>query len=168
MNSDLQFYRHLLTDIKTRIQGAQIRALLAVNSELLRLYWEIGQVLHARQQEKGWGAGVIPKLAIDLHNELPELKGFSERNLKRMLGFYRAYPQPEQFVPQAVAQTHDLKMPQLAVPVDGENLLWQIPWGHHALLLEKVKDPTVRCWYMMYSLVHGWSRNILMMQIEIH
>lgn len=168
MSSDLQFYSHLLTDIKTRIQGAQVRALLAVNAELLRLYWGIGQLLHARQQEEGWGTGVIPKLAIDLHNELPELKGFSERNLKRMLGFYRAYPQPEQFVPQAVAQTHDLKMPQLAAPVDGETLLWQIPWGHHALLLEKIKDPAVRCWYMMYSLMHGWSRNILTMQIETH
>lgn len=168
MNSDIQFYSHLLTDIKTRIQGAQVRAMLAVNTELLQLYWEIGRLLHARQQEKGWGTGVIPKLAADLHNELPELKGFSERNLKRMLGFYRAYPQPKLFVPQAVAQTHDLKMPQLVAPVDGENLLWQIPWGHHALLLEKVKDPAVRCWYMMYSLMHGWSRNILAMQIETY
>lgn len=120
MSSDVQFYRHLLTDIKTRIEGAQVRAMLAVNMELLWLYWEIGQLLDSRQQEEGWGAGVIPKLAADLHNDLPELKGFSERNLKRILGFYRAYPQPEQFVPQAVAQTNRLIMPQLVAPADGE------------------------------------------------
>jgi hypothetical protein len=150
----MQFYSYLLTDIKTRIQGAQVRALLAVNAELLRLYWEIGQVLHTRQQEKGWGAGVIPKLAIDLHNELPELKGFSERNLKRMLGFYRAYPQPEQFVPQAVAQTHDLKIPQLAARC----------WSGFATPTEMFEDfngfqnvsdgvanPVTLCWAMNFN-----------------
>ncbi|MDD2723423.1 MAG: PDDEXK nuclease domain-containing protein [Methylovulum sp.] len=166
MSSDLSVYSHLLADIKTRIQAAQVRAMLAVNAELIHLYWEIGQILDLRQQQEGWGAGIIPKLAADLHNELPELKGFSERNLKRMLAFYRAYTKPEDFVPQAVAQTHGLKMPQPVALMDGENLLWQIPWGHHALLLEKVKAPSERCWYMMYSLMHGWSRNILAMQIE--
>ena len=75
--------------------------------------------------------------------------------------FHTIMLQAMQFVPQAVAQKHKLKMPQLVAAVDGENLLWQIPWGHHALLLEKMKDPAVRCWYMTYSMMQGWSRNIV-------
>ena len=101
--SDLTEYRGLLAEIKTRIQTAQTRAVLAVNAELIRLYWQIGQLLDTRQQSEGWGAGVIPQLAQDLSNELPELKGFSARNLDRMTAFARAYPSLQDFSPQAVA-----------------------------------------------------------------
>jgi len=96
-------YRQVLADIKQRVRHAQTRAVMAVNAELIRLYWEIGALIDARQKQEGWGAGVIPALARDLHNELPEEKGFSERNIKRMLAFFREYPHLE-FVPQAVAQ----------------------------------------------------------------
>ena len=98
-----QGYASLLADIKQRVRQAQVRAMLSVNAELIRLYWGIGQIIHERQQQEGWGAGVIPRLARDLHNELPEEKGFSERNIKRMLAFYREYAQLE-WVPQYVAQ----------------------------------------------------------------
>jgi len=100
-------YPALLTEIKQRIRSAQTRAMLAVNAELIRLYWEIGQMLDARQRVEGWGAAVIPRLARDIRNELPEIKGFSERNIKRMLAFYREYADVRlaaDFVPQAVAQ----------------------------------------------------------------
>ena len=97
-------YAGLLTDIKQRVRHAQTRAVLAVNAELIRLYWEIGALINSRQQQEGWGTGVIPRLARDLHNELPEEKGFSERNIKRMLAFHREYPLLN-FMPQAVAQT---------------------------------------------------------------
>ena len=70
-------YAVLLSDIKQRVRHGQTRAMLAVNAELIRLYWDIGSLIHARQQQEGWGAGVIPRLARDLHNELPEEKGFS-------------------------------------------------------------------------------------------
>lgn len=132
-------YAALLSDIKQRVRHGQTRAMLAVNAELIRLYWDIGALIHARQQQEGWGAGVIPRLARDLHNELPEEKGFSERNIKRMLAFYREYPHL-QFVPQAVAQMEpDPKVPQAAAlfPVD---LVQPIPWGHHTELMAKVKD----------------------------
>jgi DUF1016 N-terminal domain len=95
-------YAALLGDIKQRVRHAQARAMLAVNAELIRLYWDIGALIHARQQQEGWGAAVIPRLTRDLHNELPEEKGFSERNIKRMLAFYREYAGLE-FVPQPVA-----------------------------------------------------------------
>src|SRR5574337_341710 len=94
----------LLADVKGRIQSAQTRAVLAVNAELVRLYWDIGRIIDDRQQREGWGAAVIPRLAKALKNELPELKGFSERNIKLMLAFYREYPNPGEFVQQAVAQ----------------------------------------------------------------
>lgn len=76
----------------------------SVNAELVRLYWDIGRLIDDRQQREGWGAAVIPRLSAELRNELPEVKGFSERNIKRMLGFHRAYPDPHQIVPQVVAQ----------------------------------------------------------------
>ncbi len=160
-----QGYATLLADIKQRVRQAQVRAMLAVNAELIRLYWGIGQTIHERQQQEGWGAGVIPRLARDLHNELPEEKGFSERNIKRMLAFYREYAQLE-FVPQAVAQTPSApKVPQ-AVALFTAELILALPWGHHAELMAKVKDHATRRWYMQAALEHGWSRNILVMQIE--
>lgn len=154
MTNTLTLYPDLPQAIKTRIRTAQIRVLLTVNAELLRLYWEIGQIIDQRQQQEGWSAGVIPKLATDLKNELPEVKGFSERNLGRMVAFFRAYTEAQPILPQAVAE--------LATP----NLLWNIPWGHHALLLEKIKDSSIRQWYMQQTLVNGWSRNILALMID--
>ncbi len=156
----------LLTEVKNRIQAAQTRAVVAVNAELIRLYWDIGQIIHDRQGREGWGAGVIPRLARELHNELPEIKGFSERNIKRMLAFYRAYPSPDAIVPQAAAQLPDApKVPQ-PVALLQDCLLWSIPWGHHALLIEKIDETSARRWYMEQTLVNGWSRNILDIMID--
>lgn len=163
-------YAALLRDIKQRVRHAQTRAMLAVNAELIRLYWDIGALIHARQQQEGWGAAVIPRLARDLHNELPEEKGFSERNIKRMLAFYREYADLE-FVPQPVAQIEASppltpeKVPQAAALFPAE-LILALPWGHHAELMSKVKDPATRQWYMRAASENGWSRNILVMQIE--
>lgn len=158
-------YSGLLSDIKQRVRYAQTRAVLAVNAELIRLYWEIGELINRRQQQEGWGAGVIPRLARDLHNELPEEKGFSERNIKRMLAFYREYPQLN-FVPQTVAQTDSISEVPQAVALFPAELLQAVPWGHHAELMAKVKDLPTRRWYMQEAVNNGWSRNILVMQIE--
>lgn len=98
MSADLTLYSGLLSEIKDRVRQGQIRAALSANAEMIAMYWDIGRMIHLRQQAEGWGAGVIPRLAVDLKNELPEEKGFSERNIKRMLRFYREYPelpQPE-------------------------------------------------------------------------
>ena len=160
-----QGYATLLADIKQRVRQAQVRAMLSVNAELIRLYWGIGQMIHERQQQEGWGAGVIPRLARDLHNELPEEKGFSERNIKQMLAFYREYAQLS-FVQQPAAQIEvKQKMPQAAALFTAE-LILALPWTHHAVLMAKVKDHATRSWYMQAALEHGWSRNILLMQIE--
>lgn len=85
-------YTDLLGQIKQRIRQGQTRAVLAANSEMICMYWDIGRMLHKRQQQEGWGASVIPRLSRDLRNELPEVKGFSERNIKLMVQFHREYP----------------------------------------------------------------------------
>src|SRR5215470_19294275 len=92
-------YEDFLLDLKARIQAAQVRAALAVNRELVTLYWQIGREILARQQQQGWGAKVIDRLAKDLHAAFPEMKGFSPRNLKYMRAFAEAYPD-EPFVQQ--------------------------------------------------------------------
>lgn len=171
--SELTNYAGLLAEIKDRIRAAQTRAVLAVNGELIGLYWRIGSLLDARQTSEGWGAAVIPRLARDIRNELPEQKGFSERNLKRMLAFYREYyetiwPDGER-VPQAVApaasNSRAEKVPQ-AVALTEAALLASIPWGHHLLLMERVKNRGARRWYMTQTLANGWSRNVLALQIS--
>lgn len=137
-------YGDWLADLKGRIHNAQQRATLAVNRELVLLYWQIGQDILARQAEQGWGAKVIERLAHDLRSAFPEMKGFSPRNLKYMRAFAEAWPDAE-FV-QAV--------------------LAQLPWYHQLALLDKLPGPETRRWYATKAIEHSWSRNILVMQIE--
>lgn len=117
----------LLKEIKSRIQQAQTRAMLAVNAELVQLYWDIGRIIAARQQVEGWGAAVIPRIARELANELPDVKGFSERNIGRMIAFYREYSNPNDFLPQVAAKlefTKKLSQPAAKMP---DTILWSIP-----------------------------------------
>jgi predicted nuclease of restriction endonuclease-like (RecB) superfamily len=160
----------LLKEIKDRIQQAQTRAMLSVNAELIQLYWDIGRIIAGRQQREGWGAAVIPRLARELANELPEEKGFSERNIGRMIAFYREYADATDFLPQPVAKLKSAeKVPQLAAQLP-DSLLSSVPWAHHVLLIEKIKDRVTRRWYMHQTLLNGWSRNVLlaMIQSEAH
>jgi predicted nuclease of restriction endonuclease-like (RecB) superfamily len=144
------FYASLLGEIKTRIRKAQIKAVLAVNAEMITMYWDIGALIQERQQNQGWSARVIPKLANDLKNELPEIKGFSERNLGYMLRFAKEYS----ILQQAVA-----KLPS-------PDLLLSIPWGHHIVLMEKVKDLSTRHWYMQQIIENHWSRETMTAMIK--
>lgn len=137
-------YADWLAELKTRIHSAQQRATLAVNRELVLLYWQIGQDILARQARQGWGAKVIERLAQDLRAAFPDMKGFSPRNLKYMRAFAEAWPDAE-FV-QAV--------------------LAQLPWYHHLALLDKLPGAEARCWYAAKAIEHNWSRNVLVMHIE--
>ena len=113
--------------------------MLSVNAEMIRLYWEIGSLIDRRQRAEGWGSSVIPRLARDLHNELPEEKGFSERNIKRMLAFYREYAYLT-FGPGMTSQA--VKEPEVPQPVAQipADLVLSLPWGHHAELMSRVKE----------------------------
>lgn len=137
-------YRDWLTDLKARIRAAQTRAVAAVNSELVLLYWQIGREILDRQERQGWGAKVIDQLATDLRREFPDMSGFSPRNLKYMRALANAWPD-ELFVQQVVAQ---------------------IPWGHNVRLLDMLDDHSQREWYAKAAIEHGWSRNVLVHQIE--
>lgn len=137
-------YLKVLDDIKTRVHAARIRASLSVNRELISLYWEIGRVILKRQEAEGWGAKVIERLSADLKREFPDQKGFSARNLKYMRKFAASYPGIK-IVQQSAAQ---------------------IPWFHNCLILDKVKDPVQRKWYIRATVEHGWSRAVLVHQIE--
>ena len=137
-------YANWLADLKSRIHSAQQRATLAVNRELVLLYWQIGRDILTRQSVQGWGANVIERLAQDLRVAFPDMKGFSPRNLKYMRAFAQAWPEAE-FVQQAAAQ---------------------LPWFHLCTLLDKLKTREERDWYLAQTVKHNWSRNILGMQIE--
>lgn len=139
-----QSYAALLTSIKERIQTAQVRAAVAVNQELVLLYWGIGKEIRNRQVQQGWGAKVIDQLAADLGRSFSEMKGLSPRNLKYMRALAEAWPEDE-FVQQPVAQ---------------------LPWGHNVRLLDLVKTRDERLWYARAAIEHGWSRNVLEIQIE--
>ena len=172
MSTDQAFYGELLIEIKNRIRHGQNRAALLANAEMIAMYWDIGRMIHNRQREKGWGAGVIPRLAVDLKNDLPDVKGFSERNIKRMLAFFREYPRIG-IAPQPVAQLDGMeprpeKVPQPAAQLlekkDNtilQRLVLKIPWGHNILLMEKIKDLEIRYWYMKKTIEQGWSRHTL-------
>ena len=103
-NTGIVLYANLLIDIKTRIRQAQVKATLSANAEMIMMYCDIGRIIHKRQQQEGWSAAIIPHLSRDLRNELPEVKGFSERNLGRMLAFFRNYQAIDSFLPQPVAK----------------------------------------------------------------
>jgi predicted nuclease of restriction endonuclease-like (RecB) superfamily len=137
-------YALLLSDLKTRIREAQTRAALSVNRELVLLYWQIGNVILDKQAQAGWGAKVVSQLSGDLKTEFPEMKGFSPRNLKYMQQFARTWTDVE-FVQQVAAQ---------------------LPWFHNCVLLEKISDPNQRVWYAQATIQHGWSRNVLVHQID--
>jgi predicted nuclease of restriction endonuclease-like (RecB) superfamily len=155
-------FPNLLKEIKDRVQQAQTRAILAANAELVRLYWDIGRMIDQRQRQEGWGAAVIPRLARELRNELSDVKGFSERNIKLMVQFALEYP--DVFAPSAtIGQPAVAQLP--AVP-NGQLLVAQIPWAHNVLLMQRVKEPTARLWYMEQTLANGWSRNVLLTVIQ--
>ncbi len=115
--ASLMLYGKLLGDIKTRIRQAQVKATLSANAEMIAMYWDIGRMIYERQQHEGWGTGVIPRLAKDIRNELPKVKGFSERNIGYMIRLAREYGDPA-ILQQAVAKLQQpknkdvLKVPQ--------------------------------------------------------
>ncbi len=138
-------YRQALASIKQRIQTSQTRAVLAVNAELLNLYWDIGRQLDAWQRERAWGSAVVEQMALDLQDSYPGVKGFSRTSLFAMRQFYAFFSPQFEVVPQPVGQ---------------------MPWGHVRTLLTKVKSVEQVLLYAQACIEHGWSRTVLEWQIE--
>ena len=146
---DSKEYNTFLVDIKNKIKLSQQKTFSSVNQEMIGLYFNIGSIIDTRQKKLGWGAKVIDKLSFDILKEFPDMKGFSSRNIKRMLRFYKEYSDESSKVPLLVAQ---------------------IPWTHNIILIEKIKDKNLRYWYMQKVLENGWSKDILSLMIksEVH
>ena len=180
-------YAPLLADLKARVRVAQVKAAVAVNRELILLYWHIGREILRAQKAEGWGAKVVERLAKDLAAEFPEMGGFSPLNLKRMLAFYAAWAPIEivqqpvskltaPIVSRAVTLLPKEKVQQTVAPIVSQPVtqfedappepLALLSWSANLILLHKLKDPATRLWYARKALEHGWSRAVLTVQIE--
>ena len=137
-------YASLLSQVQERIRSERLRVVSAANEALVLLYWDIGQAILYRQEQEGWGAKVIDRLSHDLWKVFPDLRGFSPRNLKYMRSFASVWPE-RAIVQQVVAQ---------------------IPWGQNVVLMDKLADRQVRLWYAERTRQEGWSRSVLLTQIE--
>ncbi|WP_370375606.1 YhcG family protein [Isoptericola sp. 178] len=146
MDNDPPGYVELLADLKARVRGTRFRAARAANTEVLRLHWSIGRDILQRQQESGWGSKVVDRLAADLKREFPEQRGWSRRNLLYMRRAAEVWPTETEFVQQAVAR---------------------LPWGHLAVLLDRLATREERDWYAERAGAEGWSRAVLEHQIAM-
>ncbi len=137
-------YASILSDLKERIQSERLRVTLSANSAMVLLYWDIGNTILTKQKKQGWGAKIIDRLSFDLKESFPDMTGLSPRNLKYMRAFAHSWP-TRIIVQEALAQ---------------------ITWYHNLALLEKCSDADTRLWYAARTVENGWSRNVLVMQIE--
>jgi predicted nuclease of restriction endonuclease-like (RecB) superfamily len=137
-------YAATLQEIKSHLRSARVRAILAANPIVIEAYWNTGRIILARQEEAGWGAKVIDRLAADLQAEFPDMGGLSVRNLLAMKIFAREFP---------------------AGPI-AQQPVAQLPWGHVLQIMQRAKDSAARDFYIRETLVHGWSRAILESQIQ--
>ena len=137
-------YGNLLGEIKERIRSAQYAALRAVNRELIGLYWDIGRMIVEKQAREKWGRAVVEQISNDLRDEFPGLIGFSSRNIWRMREFYLSYYKSKKLPP----------------------LVAEIGWTHNYVILEKCKDDLQREFYMRMTRRFGWTKNVLIHQID--
>jgi predicted nuclease of restriction endonuclease-like (RecB) superfamily len=137
-------YLQMLQALKAQIRQARLGALISANAGLLNSYWQIGNAILQQQTQEGWGAKIVDRLSADLKDEFPDMKGLSVRNLKYMRAFAESYSDIE-FVQAELAQ---------------------ITWYHHITLLDKVKNPHQRMRYIQETARNGWSRDVMVQQIE--
>lgn len=207
-------YKDLLIEVKSRIKEAQVKTVSAANSQLLLLYWQLGNYILTNQKAKGWGAKIIDLLAADLKKEFPQIKGLSARNLKYMRKFAEQYnaavldvftsfekqlkpatafsqpivaellsankdqliivQQPAALITQPPVAKSAKAKKSIVQPVAAQlreevflgSIIARISWSHHLVLMDKVPHLGKCFWYMLNSLEHGNSRNVLAMQIE--
>ncbi len=175
MSSEITSDRHYktwLAELKNKVRNSQIKAAVKVNVELLTLYWELGADIVSKQAESKWGDGFLLQLSKDLMEEFPELKGFSRRNLeliRQWHTFYQNQGLPSPIAKQVVSQLPDGEKSQQAVGVIRQQpvaLIKQIPWGHNITIIAKCKNINEALFYVQNTIAHGWSRSVLVHQIE--
>ncbi len=155
-------YLNIVASLKEKIRQAKTKASLAVNKELLNVYWEIGNTILEQQKTEGWGTKIIDRLSQDLKNEFPDMQGLSIRNIKYMRAFAEAYPEFSIVQPAlAQLQSADNQKNSFVQP-----LVAQLPWSHNIVLLDKVKNVEERAFYAQKTIENNWSKNVLILQID--
>ncbi len=155
-------YKAWLSDLKSAIRQRQIKAALAVNSELIQMYWDLGSQIVEKQENAKWGTGFINQLSKDLKAEFPEMGGFSKRNLELIRQWYLFYSSNTAIAKQLVSQ---FEISQQLV-AELENPLFSIPWGHYILIMQKIKNQNDAIFYIQKTIENNWSRAVLEYQIE--
>jgi len=151
---DTSDYKNWLQTLKGKIQQSQIKAAIQVNSELLRLYWQIGKAIVEKQAKAKWGDGFLQTLSADLCKEFPTMKGFSYRNLKSIRQWFLFYNQEFLIRKQLVSQL--------------EASLFSIPWGHHIMIMQRCKSIQEALFYVHKTIENHWSRSVLEHQIALN
>jgi predicted nuclease of restriction endonuclease-like (RecB) superfamily len=174
---NIEAYKNFLHQAKSIIHSTQAKAALTINASLIFANWELGRLITEKQKEFGWGNRVIDQLAKDLKTEMPDVVGFSRANLFYIRKFYLFYsdqkvqqlvglsPGQNQVGPiiQQLVRLLPSKSPETTLV---QQAVAQIPWGHHILILSKVKDPEQALFYIQQTIEYNWSRSILALQIE--
>jgi predicted nuclease of restriction endonuclease-like (RecB) superfamily len=170
-------YRLWLAELKGKVRSAQLKAAVAVNTQLLEFYWELGADIVAKQASTNWGDGLIPQLSKDLSNEFPGMSGFSRTNLMYIQKWHVFYSRHHTIVQQPVGQLAKQPVSQLGIKGKGQQLVGQIgqqpvaqltsiPWGHNIAIISKCKTVEEALFYVQRTIEHGWSRSVLVHQIE--
>lgn len=164
-------YKNWLLIIKDKISAAQIKASIAINENLILLYWDIGKEIVEKQNNKSWGSKVVEQMAKDLKNEMPKVNGFSRTNLFYMRQFYLFYKVSEIVQPlggqlECIDNEQNGIIQQAVGQLNNNSILTKIPWGHHIAILNKCNTIEDANFYILQTIKNNWSRNVLQIQIE--
>ena len=181
LSDSFRGYAKLLRQIKQRVLLAQQRAIYAAHEEMLRMYWDIGEMLQQSQDADGWGKKTLQRLAVDLKTDYPEIKGFSVRNMQCMMQFFNEYNQEltmakgtvSSITQPMVAQFKETSKPitqPVAAQLNTYNFtlpIKHLSWTHNLILLQQVKDIRARYWYMVQSITSHWNKRYLQEAIKL-
>ena len=154
-------FKKWVLDLKNDIRRSQIKAIVKVNVEMLRLYWRMGAEICEKQKTASWGDGWLKELSRELMSEFPDMKGFSYRNLKYIRQWYQFYNEQITIGQQLVAQLGDVNVQQVVAQIE-EDVFFSVPWGHHLYIISQCKDVDKAIFYLNQTVEQGWSRAVLL------
>lgn len=155
-------YTQIVEALKEKIRLGRINAVLSANVQMLTLYWDIGNTIAGQESVKGWGAKIVDQLAKDLRAEFPDFKGLSPRNLRYMRDFATSYP-GFPILQDSIAKSETIENEEITIL---QRSVAKLPWGHNCTILDKLKLPAERLYYAQKAIQNGWTRDILVNQIE--
>ena len=152
---DFSEYTQLLAKIKQRVLLAQQKAIFSASAGMLRMYWDIGELLYHKQKEAGWGTKFLERISLDLRNDFPEIKDFSVRNCQFMIQFYKEYNQELTYTKPTVSQLESGNTKLTVSQLSAQKFklpITQIGWAHNVVIMQRVKDIDARYWYMVQTI----------------